>query len=568
MISNMQAGSRIKTSKKAVAAIVVLTALPFALPASWQSQTQTDSGHVYLEHALSLLKHDTDSFMILTGDVRFRKQGMLMYCDSAHFFPESESFDAFGNVRMEQGDTLFVYADSMHYRSDSQKAVLFGEPVRMINNNVELQTEEFTYDLYYEYGYYEVGGTLIDEKNKLVSIEGEYVTTTKEATFYRNVRLKSISDNNDTLNIYTDTLYYNTNTHIAELNSPSEIINKSDTIFTTFGVYDTNTEVAELYDRSMVRMGRGTTLEGDTLFYDKPAGYGWARGNMVMTDSVRQSMLSGNYGYYNQNTDSCYVTGRALLKEYSRGDTLYMHGREIFSFAVVDTISFDADSLTGKPAYEVMDTTHVVVCHPRVRFYRSDMQGVCDSMRFEEKDSVLYMYRHPVVWSDDRQIFGNTIELHLNDSTIDVARLPNFGFSAQHVEENFFNQLSGKEMIAYFDGSEMRRLEVNGNVEAIMLPMENDSTYNKILNLESSFLEADFKDQNLVKMKTWPETSGTVTPLYLAKKSLFFLSRFEWYHGIRPESPEDVFIIPREMEDLMNSPEVATGISSASSQKK
>lgn len=543
--------------KKGPVIAVAALALPMLLPAAFQRQDE----HVVLEHAETLLKAETDSFMILTRDVKFRKDGMLMYCDSAHFFPESESFDAFGNVRMEQGDTLFVYADSMHYRSDTQKATLYGAPVRMINNDVELRTDEFTYDLFYEYGYYVVGGILSDEKNELVSVEGEYVPSTKEATFYRDVKLNSITDNSDTLIIYTDTLYYNTGTHIAELNSPSEIINKADTIFTTFGVYDTNTEVAELYDRSLVRMGRGTTLEGDTLFYDKHAGYGWARGNMILTDSARQSRLSGDYGYYNQIIDSCYVTGRALAQEYSRGDTLYMHGREIFSKAVIDTISFPADTIAGTPAYEVADTSHVVVCFPRVRFYRSDMQGICDSMRFEEKDSVLYMFRHPVVWSDDRQIFGNVIELHLNDSTIDMARLPDFGFTAQHIEEGFFNQLSGKEMIAYFDGDELRKLDVNGNVEAIMLPMEKDSTYNKILNLESSFLTADFEKRNLVRMKTWPETSGTVTPLYLAKKSLYYLSKFQWYSGVRPESPDDVFVIPKEMDELMESPEMATGIS-------
>lgn len=537
-------------SSKALAAIA-LVALPAMLSASLPEPGQ-EGDHVILERADALQKHITDSFMVLTGNVKFRKGGMDMYCDSAHFFPNSESFDAFGNVKMEQGDTLFVYADSMKYDSGEQLATLYGRPVRMINREVMLQTDEFVYDLYSEFGYYNVGGTLTDRQNKLVSLEGEYTPSTKEAVFYTDVRLNSITEQHDTLFIYSDTLYYNTDTHLAELNSPSAIINKADTIFTTYGVYDTNTEIANLYNRSIVRMGRGTTLEGDTLFYDKMAGYGWARGNMVLKDSLRQSSLSGDYGYYDQIADSAYVTGRALAMEYSRGDTLYMHGREIFSFLTIDTLRFEADTVAGTPAREELDSSHVVVCHPRVRFYRSDMQGVCDSMRFEEKDSTLYMFRHPIVWSDDRQIFGNEIQLHLNDSTIDRAKLPDFGFTAQHIDEGFFNQLSGKEMDAYFDGQELRRLDVSGNVEAIMLPMENDSTYNKIVNIESSFLSADFNGQSVERMKMWPESSGTVTPLYLAKKSLFFLSKFQWYDGIRPTSPASIFIVPDEMEALMS----------------
>lgn len=515
------------------------------------SADRSNSNNVFLEHADVLHKQTADSFMVLTGNVEFRKGGMNMYCDSAHFYSETESFDAFGHVRMEQGDTLFVYADTLKYRSLSQLGLLWGEPVTMINNDVTLKTDEFIYDFQAEYGYYEVGGTLIDNKNVLVSRLGNYVPATKEASFFIDVKLNSLDEKNDSMVIYTDTLYYNTDSHIAELFSPSEVINKRDTIFTSHGVYDTNTEVAELYNRSLVRMGRGTTLEGDTLFYDKAAGYGWARGNMEMIDEIRQSTLTGNYGYYDQILDSAYVTGRALAKEYSQGDTLFLHGREIFSTARYDTTFIKADTIKGEPAKILIDTCHVIRAFPRVRFYRSDMQGICDTMRFEEKDSTLYMVKNPIVWSGERQIFGNVINVHLNDSTIDRAWLPQFGFSAEMIEDGYFNQLSGKEMTAYFVDGDMRRLDVNGNVEAIMFPMENDSTYNKVISLESSFLTSEFENRQLLRMKTWPETTGSVTPLYLAKRSIFFLPNFRWFVGVRPTSPDDVFIIPPAMEELM-----------------
>lgn len=553
-----------KKARRIIGAILVIIAIPLFMPATgdhtarshmFQPQIpnadRTNDKRVFLEHADILHKETTDSYLVLTGNVQFSKGGMKMYCDSAHFYPDTESLDAFDNVRMEQGDTLKVTGDSMIYRSETQLAWLFGSPARMTNRDVMLETDEFIYDLYSEFGYYTVGGVLTDAQNRLVSQEGEYVPSTKESVFYQNVRLNSLTENEDSMYIYTDTLYYNTATHLAELFSPSLIINKNDTIFTTNGTYDTETKKANLFERSLVRMGRGTTLEGDTLFYDREEGYGWARGNMVLTDSIKQSSLSGNYGYYDQKLDSTYVTGRALAMEYSKGDTLYMHGREIFSFTRIDTLRFDEDTIAKRPAYERVDTNHIIIAHPRVRFYRTDMQGVCDSLRYEEIDSTLYMYRHPIIWNENRQIFGNVIELHMNDSTIEKAILPDFGFSAEHVEENLFNQLSGKEMIAYFNDGEMRRLDVNGNVESIMLPQENDSTYNKIINTESSYLTADFENQDLIRMKMWPETQGTVTPLYLAKKSLFYLKDFKWFTGIRPISPEDIFIVPQEMEELM-----------------
>lgn len=154
--------------------------------------------------------------------------------------------------------------------------------------------------------------------------------------------------------------------------------------------------------------------------------------------------------------------------------------------------------------------------------------------------------------------------MHFKDSVADWAKLPEFGFMAEWIDENFYNQLTGKEMIAYFQDRDLRHLDVSGNVQAIMLPMENDSTYNKIANIESSFLAADFKDRTVERMKMWPETSGTMTPLYLAKKSLFFLPAFRWFEPLRPTSPEDVFNIPNEMLDLFNEPPFGGGRSGPS----
>ena len=161
------------------------------------------------------------------------------------------------------------------------------------------------------------------------------------------------------------------------------------------------------------------------------------------------------------------------------------------------------------------------------------------------------MYINPVIWSNEQQIFGNVIVLHVNDSTIDRAVLPDFGFAAKHIEDIHYNQLSGKSMTAYLDNGELRHLDIDGNVEIIMYPEENDSTINKVVNTQSSFLAADFKDNSTERIKMWPETTGTVTPLFMAKKSLFRLSKFQWFEDMRPADKDDIFVIPQAMEDLM-----------------
>ncbi|MDE7153125.1 MAG: hypothetical protein K2O00_01610 [Muribaculaceae bacterium] len=519
------------------------------------SANRYQEGKIFLEQAHRLSTREGADYQILTGDVVFRKNDMFMYCDSAHFYDQTNSLEAYGNVRMEQGDTLFVFADELVYTDSLQLAVLYadyGKQVRLINRDVELTTTIFNYDLGIDLGYYEVGGTLTDDKNRLTSQYGEYAPPTAEANFRRNVHLESIGQA-DTLNIYTDDLYYNTKTHVALMNVPSVIISKDGKIYTDSAAYNTETSYADLYRRSVVVTNRNSTLVGDTLIYDRNAGYGEAFGNVVMTDSIKKVMLLGEYGFYNELTDSAFVTGKALAKEYSQGDTLHLHADTIRVFQVITPEAEEfLDSITVTiPA----DTTHHLVAAHRVKFYRSDLQGICDSMTFIQRDSMLYLDRHPVVWSDNRQIFGNVIQVHMNDSTVDFARLPDFGFMAEEIEDGFYQQLTGKEMLASFTDGHLRRLDVSGNVQAISLPMENDSTYNKMATLESSFLTADFKDNALERMKTWPESSSSIVPLYLAKRSQLYLPQFKWYGPLRPTSPADVFIITQEFVDLMNEPD-------------
>ncbi len=514
---------------------------------------RTAGNRVFLERADVLRKSESDSFMVLVNDVVFTKGPMIMRCDSAHYYSESGSMDAFGNVSMEQGDTLFVYADELNFDGNTEIATLYADPgkkVRLINRDVQLETDVFIYDLAIDLGYYEVGGRLTDPSNTLTSLKGEYVPSTKEANFYVDVHLNS-RNSTDTLDIYSDTLYYNTGTHIAELHSPSRVINSRGVIYTTLGVYDTDSNRTTLYDRSTIVTSGGQTLTADTIFYDRNAGFGEAFGNLEAVDSAHNAAVYGDYGYYDEAADSSFVTGRAMLKHFGEADTLYLHARYLQTFRRVDSVYFEADTLAGTEAWTRLDTTHVAVAYPRVRFFRRDMQGVCDSMRFTEADTMLRMYVSPIVWSEDRQIFGNIIELQLNDSTIERAELPDQGFTAQHIEADHYNQLSGKKMTAQFENGEMKRLDIDGNVELIMYPEEADSTINKIVNAESSFLTAVFRGRTTELIKMWPQTTGAVTPLFVARKNIYFLPKFKWYEGIRPVDRFDIFVVPPAMEELM-----------------
>lgn len=491
---------------------------------------------VFLEYAekLTMNEYISPDYQVLTGNVKFRKEGMYMYCDSAHFYDKTNSFNAYGNIKMEQGDTLFVYADELYYNGQTEIAKLRFN-VKLINRDVELSTDSLDYLMIDNVGYYFEGGRIVDSKNELSSVYGQYKPDTKDAEFLYSVQLI-----NEKFIMNTDTLKYNTDNHIADIVGYTTIESDSAVIYSDLGQYNTDSQKARLFNRSLIVTKGGQKLTGDTLFYDRIKNYGEVFGNMVLIDSIHSTILEGEYGYHDDINKISFVTQHALVKEYSQGDTLYMHGDSIRTY------------ISG-------DTARIMSAYHNVRFFRNDIQGIADSINITSVDSIMNMHHHPIVWNENKQVFGNLIQVHMNDSTVDWAKLPDFGFVAEHIGEIYYNQLSGKQMLASFEKGHLRKLDVSGNVLAIFLPAEKDSTYNKLISIESSFLSVLFYGKEIEKLNMWPEVTGQVVPLYLSKRSDCYLPDFSWYDKLRPRDKDDIFNIPEEMKILMQNEEPTLG---------
>ena len=501
---------------------------------------RNQTNKVFLENA-DLLKADENisrDYQVLKGNVRFRRGDMYMFCDSAYFYAETSSLDAFGHVRMTQGDTLWVYSDVLHYYGDQGVAELRSN-VRLENRSTTLLTDALDYEINSNVGYYFDGGTIVDNRNntELSSAYGRYELDTKQAEFSRDVHLV-----NDRYEMFTDLLDYNTQSHIAHITSETLIVSDSNTINTTNGWYNTSADDATLYERALITAKDGKTLLGDTVYYNRSRNYGEARGNVVITDPGNKVILDGNYGYHDDNAHYSFVTGRARAREFSQKDTIYLHADTLCT--LINHVVTDS----------VNDSVRVLRAFNQVRFYRNDVQGICDSLQLSEADTIINMYNHAVVWNLERQIFGDEINVHLNDSAADWATLPTGGFMAEHLGEIYYDQLSGKKMKAWFEDKELRRLDVDGNVQVIMFPQEKDSTYNKMVNAESSFMRLNLKaKQEVDRIIMWPEVSGRVTPLYLAKKSDMYLPQFQWYDALRPKTPDDIYDVSEELKQVMKS---------------
>ena len=299
--------------------------------AQGKKKTRVDLLHADQGQADKLARPDVQ---VLIGSVKLRHDSMYMYCDSALIYEKTNSFEAFSNVRMEQGDTLFIYGDYLFYDGMTQIAQL-RENVKMINRNTTLLTDSLNYDRLYNLGYYFDGGTLMDEENVLTSDWGEYSPATKLSVFNHDVKLV-----NPRFVLTSDTLKYSTDTKIATILGPSDIVSEQNHIYSERGIYNTVSGQAELLDRSVLT-NDGKRLTGDSLFYDRKAGYGEAFDNVQMNDTVNKNMLTGDYCYYDELKQNALATKRAVAVDYSRGDSLFMHADTL----LMNSYNLDTDSL-------------------------------------------------------------------------------------------------------------------------------------------------------------------------------------------------------------------------------
>ena len=490
--------------------------------AKGRHRPKTDE-RVYLKHADMLRFNQYGEHagaQILNGNVAFLHKGALLTCDSAYFYQESNSFKAFGHVKMRQGDTLSLTSDYAFYDGDNQMAEA-RHNVLLRHRGTKLYTDSLNYDRLYNIGYFFEGGKMVDRNNVLVSDWGEYDTETRKAVFNYNVNLR-----NPKFTLTTDTLHYDTRTSLANIVGPSVIRSKESVIHTSDGYYNTNTGRARLYGRSTMS-NKGKEITGDSLFYDEKRGISQGYRNVIYKDTQKKNELHCNYLWYNEKNGFAFATENPVMMEYSQKDTLFVHS---------DTIKVITYHLNTGSVYR---TAH---CYNKVRAFRNDVQAVCDSLVYNTKDSCMTMYRDPIAWSGDRQLLGEEIQVFMKDSTIDRAHIINQALTAELMpDKDHYQQLSSKEMFAYFTKGQITQTEAIGNVRSIYYPVDDkDSTLMGLVYIETDTMKMFMRDRQLQKIWT-SKTDGTWYPMTQIPPERYKLDGFTWFDYIRPINKDDIY---------------------------
>ncbi len=494
---------------------------------------------VYLEHAENL-SFDQDRLanaQILQGNVIFRHDEMMMYCDSAYFYEGTNSLDAFGHIRFEQGDTLRGFGDLLFYDGNTKLARM-RQHVRLVHgredeNPTILTTDTLNYDRRNNIAYYYSGGEVRDSLNTLTSIRGNYRPQTNQAVFSQDVTLV-----NPKFTLTSDTLLYNTETKIADIISPSKIVyEKETTIHSSLGWYNTVTERSMLLDRSVIVHADGKMMTGDTIFYDKAIGFGQVLHHLEMRDSAQHATLYGEYGEMWEDGNHGFATDSALMIDWSDSLHLaYIHADTLFTEELAYT-----DSMLMADSTITDSTYRRVRAHHGVRVYRDDMQMVCDSMVYLGSDSTIYLYTDPICWSDNQQISADSMRVFIVNGVIDHAVGIKNALCVMNDTLDIFNQMSGKELTAYLIDGEVRIVDVSGNALTVYYPKEEDGGYVGLNTTESSFIRVYVENQEVQRIRFTQATTGVLYPLDKVPENTDRLAIFFWEEESRPISPEDVF---------------------------
>jgi lipopolysaccharide export system protein LptA len=477
---------------------------------------------------LSFVKTPGREVKVLKGNVIFKHDNAIMKCDSAYFYSLENSMEAFGNVKIEMGDSVRLFCDYLKY-DGTKKIAYTRHNIRLYHKNSSLFTDSLDYYRNQGIAKYYTHGTIITDEDTLTSNYGYYMRTSRDFFPSGNVIV-----HNPNFVMHTDSLRFNTKSKKVFFLTNTTIENDSGAIKCISGNYNTVTNIA-IFGRNTMIAQKDKIIYGDSIFYDSNKELGIGYKNFVVIDTAQKIIISGKYGEVHGETNTAFVTDSACFMQVDNdNDTLFLHS---------DTLRSVQDS-AGKKIY----------AYYNVKFYKSDIQGKCDSMVYDFSDSLTYMYGKPVIWTDNYQLFARQIEILSGYKGIKKVSLYQTAFVAEQLDTSKFNQIKGKNIFAYFNDGEIKKVEVRQNSETVYYP-EDDSSIIGLYNANSIDIDIFMDSSKVSKIVFLKNPEGALYPLNMVPDGKDILTGFAWLDIYRPETKEEIFESVETEENTENNNE-------------
>ncbi len=568
---------------RAVAFASVAYLLAVVFPASLARAQQADTSNkmtIFLTAKL-IIHNETDSGQVnrFLDSAVFRQGTDTLYCDSLYQNKTKNIIEAFGDVRVAQAGGTQATCNYLRYETAKKLAYMRGS-VTLTDGKNKLWCDELTYDLGTKVGTYNNNGRLQADSTTVTSNSGVYDVKGKEARFMGNVVVKD-----PRYKTTSEDMGYNTDTKLTHFYAKSVVVGDSGKtrLQTTRGEYDAAKGMAHFTAHSSIWYD-GQYIEGDTLFYDRAQGYGYAYGHIIAWDTSRNALLYCGHAEYFQRKRVLWALNKPVLVQINGPDTIYVRADTFYSAPAQRTVKASiADSLSSlkgavkkaiqtpdsllanqlkktakrkkdkvtTPSMLAIDTSVADSTAPlcfigyhHVRIFSDSLQGVCDSIVYTQSDSSVRMIYKPIVWARKSQVTGDTIVMQMDSGKIRNIYIPNNAFVVSQTgpdKAELYDQVQGKILKGYFKNNTLTELNVYPNAESIYYPKDDSGAFIGVTQASGEKMRIFFKDQKIQKIRLEKDVHQTLTPLQNADLPNTRLSRFKWIPERRPKSKGELF---------------------------
>jgi lipopolysaccharide export system protein LptA len=490
-------------------------------------------------------KDSLGDFISLAGNVMVRQLNTVFTCDSAVLNQKDNIFEAFGNIHINDEDSIHTYAQYLKYYGADKTAVL-KRNVRLTDRKIVLTTNELVYNTFTKIGIYKNGGKIINGKTILTSSEGHYYGETKDVIFKKKVVLIDPQ-----YKVTTDTLLYNTFTEISTFTVPTTIVSGKRKIKTSQGYYDTKNRKAFFGKRPQID-DADYTLDADEIAFDDATGFGEAQGNAVFRskDTANGQTIIANNLKLNNKTKAILATQKPLMIIKQNRDSIYVTADTLYSGQLSEAkksriIPVITDSIKqvkdGTKKKSDSSSNRFFEAYYNVKIFSDSMQSISDSMFYSFEDSTFRLFKNPIVWAQGNQLTGDTIYLFTEQKKPSRLYVFENAIAINKVGTQFYNQVKGNTINGYFIKGNIDFLKAKGSAESIYYAADEDGAFIGVNRSTSDVIDMFFKERKLQKVVSRNNLKGTITPISKANHSEMKIRGFKWQDNLRPKTKFELF---------------------------
>ncbi len=473
------------------------------------AQAQRKSRIKYQADELENFRVDGVKLKKLTGNVIFTHKSTIIHCDTSYFYAKENKMEAFGNVKILDGDSVTITSKTLIYLGDESKAYL-RENVVYSNTKETLYTDFLDYDIIEKIASYYNGGKLVDSDNTLTSEIAIYYDRLNYAEFYKNVILYS-----QEYDMETDSLEYYTITKTGFTHGATKIITEDDIVINSEGgKFKTARKLTEFTAGEIE--SENYIIIGDELYFDDLRQVYTAIGHVKLTSKNDNIVIIGDKAIYDKNAGLSKVYGNPVMKKLMKLDTFYLSADTLIATENVDK------------------TKDQILAYYDVKMFKSNLQGIADSLSYHQYDSMIYMFDDPVLWTKTSQLEADSIDILLSQEQIKKMIMRRNSFMVSKDLLGQYNQIKGRNMLSIFEDDIIQSVDVEGNGHSLYFVLEGDSLLLGMNNIYCSDMKIRFKDNTLNDITFYKSPEAKFIPPQKLEDTDQVLEGFNWRKEERP----------------------------------